>query len=124
MSIKNRRKETRYPVPKIYRQYILLRIKDMADNFINAALIDFSRHGIRLKSPIYMNPDKIFECSISIPASLTKEVKFRIKVRFCAEDTAEEFIVGSEIVEIPDKLWFRVFEKVHNFIRERAGTVF
>lgn len=124
MNIKDRRKETRHPVPKIYRQYILLKIKDESDSFTDATLIDFSSHGIRLKSPIYMNPDKVFECTISIPASLTKEVKFRIKVRFCTKDTEKEFIVGSEIVEISDKLWFRVLEKVHNFIRERDGTVF
>lgn len=120
-----RRRETRYPIPEIYRNYILFKIKDSSDNFIPAALLDFSHHGIRLKSPVFMKNESLFECLISVPASLAKEIGFKAKVRYCADDDETSgFIIGAEIVEINNELWFNVFEKVHNFIRDRIGKVF
>ncbi len=122
----DRRKEIRYPVPEIYRNYIIFKIRDgSSNNFIQAVLLDFSRHGIKLKSPIRIDYDSSLECLISVPASFTKEIGFKARVRHCiADDTASDFIVGAEIIEIPDELWFKVFEKVHDFIRDRMGEVF
>ena len=71
MSMQERRKETRYPVPEIYRQYIIFKIKKN-DVFIQVALLDFSRHGIRLKSPSPIENNSILGCLISVPASLKK----------------------------------------------------
>lgn len=122
--MQERRKETRYPVPEIYRQYIIFKIKKNGA-FIQVALLDFSRHGIRLKSPSPIENDSVVGCLISVPASLKKEVEFKVKVRRCvADDTSSDFIIGAEIEEIPDKLWFHVFEKVHDFILTRMGNVF
>lgn len=124
MSMQERRKETRYPVPEIYRQYIIFKLKKN-DVFIQVALLDFSRHGIRLKSPFPIENNSILGCLISVPASLKKEVEFKVRVRHCiADDTSSDFIIGAEIEEIPDKLWFHVFEKVHDFILNRMGKVF
>lgn len=125
MEMPERRKETRYPVPEIYRHYITLKIKPNIDNFIPVVLLDFSHHGVKLKSPIYMDNDSVFECLISVPVSLTREIEFKAKVRYCTEDNvSEEFIVGAEIIEIPNGLWFNVFKKVHDFILEGRGEVF
>lgn len=124
MSMQERRKETRYPVPEIYRQYIIFKLKKN-DVFIQVALLDFSRHGIRLKSPFPIENNSILGCLISVPASLKKEVEFKARVRHCiADDTSSDFIIGAEIEEIPDNLWFHVFEKVHDFILNRMGKVF
>ncbi len=41
--VQERRKETRYVVPEIYRHYITFNIKDDTDAFINVSLLDFSR---------------------------------------------------------------------------------
>lgn len=125
MNIEDRRRESRYNVPEIYSHYIVLKIKFGPGNYIPSILLDFSRHGIRLKSPIYIDTDSVMECLISVPASLTKEVSFKVKVRYCtADNAASDFIIGTEIIEIPDELWFNVFEKVHDFIRDRMGEVF
>lgn len=124
MSMQERRKETRYPVPEIYRQYIIFKLKKN-DVFIQVALLDFSRHGIRLKSPFPIENNSILGCLISVPASLKREVEFKARVRHCiADDTSSDFIIGAEIEEIPDNLWFHVFEKVHDFILNRMGKVF
>ena len=120
----DRRREIRYTVPEIYRFYFIFKIKT-GDSFTSSALLDFSRHGIKLKSPIRIESDSILECKISVPASLKKEIDFKIKVKYCsADDTTNDFIIGGEIVEIQDELWFNVFEKVHDFIRDRIGEVF
>ncbi|TAL27340.1 MAG: HAD family hydrolase [Nitrospirae bacterium] len=125
MNMQERRKETRYPVPEIYRHYIILKIKNKAGDFIHVPLLDFSRHGVRLKSPVSIETNSIIECLISVPASLDKEVEFKARVKHCiADEASPDFIVGAEIEEIPDKLWFHVFEKVHDFIRDRMGNVF
>ncbi|MBI4689080.1 MAG: PilZ domain-containing protein [Nitrospirae bacterium] len=125
MNIEDRRRETRYTVPEIYSHYVVFKIKSGSGDYIPTVLLDFSRHGVRLKSPIYMDADFIMECLISIPASLSKNVAFKARVRYCiAGDTASDFIIGAEIIEIPDELWFNVFEKVHDFIRDRMGEVF
>jgi len=125
MNIQERRKEVRHPIPEIYRHYIIFKIKSSTDNFTQAALLDFSRHGIKLKSPVYIENDSILKCLISVPASLTKEVEFKTKVRYCIKDDAtSDFVIGAEIIEILDELWFNVFEKVHDFIRDRMGKVF
>lgn len=126
MNTPERRKETRYHVPEIYRKYIVFKIKDLKNNFIQTVLLDFSRHGIRLHSSHRVENASTLECIISVPASLKKEIGFMAKVRYCIEDdtSPHDFIIGAEIVEISDRLWFNVFEKVHDFIRDRMGKVF
>lgn len=113
-----RRKEKRYPVPDIYRKYIEIRVKVFQD-FIEVALLDFSEHGIRIKSPVPFAVGELKECIVSIPRSLTRDIAFKSRIRHCYEET-DGFIVGAKIEEVENEVWFRIFKRVHDFISEKA----
>ncbi|MDP2167247.1 MAG: HAD-IA family hydrolase [Thermodesulfovibrionales bacterium] len=112
-----RRKEKRHTVPDICQTYIEFRIK-ISDDFIRAGLLDFSRRGIRIKSPVPVDAGSLKECTISIPKSLTKGAAFKARVKHCLRQE-EGFIVGAEIEEVEDEVWFRIVGKVHDFIYEK-----
>lgn len=112
-----RRKEKRHPVPHIYQKYIGLRIKHNED-FLPVGLLDLSEHGVRIKSPVKFSAGSVIECIVSIPESLTKEVAFKAKIRHWLKED-DSFILGAEIEEVEDRVWFRVFRKVHDFISEK-----
>jgi len=113
-----RRRETRHPVPEIYREYIRIEVK-VGGEFVHADLLDFSERGIKIQSPVPFDAGDERECIVSIPLSLTKDVGFKITVRHCLEDEGL-YIVGAEIKEVEDEVWFRMFGKVHDFIAQKA----
>lgn len=113
-----RRKEKRHPVPDIYQRYIGLKIS-VSEELIPVSLLDFSEHGIRLKSPIPFNIGDLIGCIISVPKSLTKDIAFKGRVRHYFEEDGY-FIVGMNIEEVQDEVWFRIFKRVHDFISEKT----
>ncbi len=141
-----RRKGKRYVVPEIYREYITFKVNPErsfftspskagvgADEWVNRAsgkfvtmeLLDFSSNGIRFKSPYGVSVDSAIECLISAPKSLTKEVPFIVKIKYCIQDDPdEEYLIGAEIIETSDKVWFDVFSNVHDFIKKRIGNIY
>ena len=34
------------------------------------------------------------------------------------------YLIGVEIIETSDKVWFDLFSKIHNFIKGRMGEIF
>jgi len=112
-----RRKEARYPIPDIYQKYIGLEIK-AGRRFVPAGLLDLSERGIRLRSLLPLDAGLLIECRVSAPRSLTRRVAFKARVRHCFRD-GDWFVSGAEIEEVPDRLWFRIFKKVHDFISEK-----
>lgn len=69
--------------------------------------------------------DSTIECFISAPKSLTKEVSFTGKIKYCIQDeSGGDHLIGAEVIETGDKLWFDLFSKVHDFIKERIGEIF
>jgi|Deesub1362A_J573_1020465.scaffolds.fasta_scaffold00045_77 phosphoglycolate phosphatase len=118
----DRRREKRYTIPRIHQQYIELKI-NIGGEYIPVTLLDFSEHGMKIKSPVPFDVDSLRECLISVPKSLTKAVALKIKIKYCSEH-AGSFVSGAEILEVKDEVWFRVFRKVHDFILKRAGDVF
>jgi phosphoglycolate phosphatase len=119
---RERRKEPRHPVSDVYNKYFELKIKG-PEVLIPASLVDVSKRGIKMISPIPLYAGETVECVISAPKSLTREVRFRVLVRHSVEAGLGSFMVGGEIVEADD-VWFRVFEKIYEFIKERTGNVF
>ena len=141
-----RRKGKRYVVPEIYREYITFKfnperrfftssskagsgaaewVNRDADKFVTMELLDFSSHGIRFKSPLGVPVDSAMECLISAPKSLTKEVPFTVKIKYCIQDDPhEEYLIGAEIIETSNKVWFEVFSNVHDFIKKRIGKIY
>jgi hypothetical protein len=120
-----RRKEERHVVPEIYRKYITFKVRKGSGEFVPMELLDFSLNGIRIKSPYGLSVDSAIECIIAVPKSLTKEILFIGKVKYCIQDEPEgDYLIGAEVVETDDQIGFEVFSKVHNFIKERIGDIF
>ena len=120
-----RRKEERHVVPEIYRKYVTFKVRKGSGEFVPKELLDFSLNGIRIKSPYGLSVDSAIECIIAVPTSLTKEILFIGKVKYCIPDEPEgDDLIGTEVVETNDQIGFEVFSKVHNFIKERIGDIF
>jgi hypothetical protein len=123
--MRERRKEERYVVPEIYRQYILFKVKKVSGDAVDAELFNFSPRGISIKSRCRFTVDSPIECLISAPKSLTKEIPFTGKIKYCIEDEpGGDYLIGAEIIRTSDKVWFDLFLKVHDFIKERIGDIF
>ena len=120
-----RRKEERYVVPEIYRKYITLKVRKASGEFVPMELLDFSPNGIRIKSSYGLSVDSAIECLISAPESITKEVPFIGKIKYCIQDESEgDYLMGAEIIETSDRSGFEIFSEVHDFIKEKMGEIF
>lgn len=123
--MRERRKEARYVVPKIYREYVTFKIKKESGEFVPVELLDFSLYGIKIKNSFLLSVDSAIECLIAIPKSLTKEIPFSGKIKYCIQNKpGEDYLIGVEIIQTSDKLWLNLFSKVHDFIKERIGDIF
>jgi hypothetical protein len=120
-----RRKGERYVVPEIYRKYIILKVRKTSGEFVPMELLDFSPNGIRIRSSYGLSVNSAIECLISAPKSLTKEVPFIGKIRYCIQDESEgDYLMGAEIIETSDRSGLKIFSEVHDFIKERMGEIF
>jgi len=120
-----RREAERHVVPEIYRKYILLKVRKASGEFVPMELLDFSPKGIRMKSSYGISVDSDVECLISAPESITKEIPFVGKIKYCIQDELEgDYLMGAEIIETSDRPGFEIFSEVHNFIKERMGEIF
>jgi hypothetical protein len=120
-----RRKGERYVVPEIYRKYITLKVRKASGEFVLMELLDFSPHGIRIRSAYGLSVNSAIECLISAPKSLTKEVPFIGKIKYCIQDESEgDYLMGAEIIETSDRSGLKIFSEVHDFIKERMGEIF
>lgn len=112
-----RRKEQRHSLPDIYHKYVDLKVR-VGKEFVPVTLLDFSRNGIRTKGYLDLAEGSLEEFIISAPRSITKEVGFKARVRYCFSDN-NAYVMGAEIEEVDDEVWFRIFEKVHDFILKK-----
>ena len=120
-----RRKRERYVVPEIYRKYITFKVRGVSGNFVDAELFNFTSNGIRIKSRCELPFDSTIECLISVPKSLTEEIPFTGKIRYCIqEEPMGDYLIGIEIIETDDQIGFGVFLKVYDFIKERIKDLF
>jgi hypothetical protein len=120
-----RRKGERHIVPEIYRKYIILKVRKGSGDFVPMELLDFSPRGIRMRSSCGLSLDSAIECLISAPKSITKEIPFVGKIKYCIQDESEgHYLIGAEIIETSDRQGFEIFSEVHDFIKERMGEMF
>jgi hypothetical protein len=120
-----RRKVERYVVPEIYRKYITFKIREVSGDFVDAELFNFNPNGIRIKSRYELPFDSTIECLISVPKSLTAEIPFTGKIKYCIqEEPMGDYIIGVEIIEPGDKVAFELFLKIQDFIKETIGNIF
>jgi len=120
-----RRKGERYVVPEIYRKYITFKVRGVSGDFVDAELFNFTSNGIRIKSRCELPFDSTIECLISVPESLTEEIQFTGKIKYCIqEEPMGDYLIGVEIIETDDELGFGAFLKVYDFIKERIKDIF
>lgn len=123
--MEERRKEKRYAVPEIYAKYVSLVIKKDPGEFRPVDLLDFSLEGIKIRNPSVLSVDSYIECNIAIPKSLTMEIPFKARIKYCIqEEDDENYLVGAEIISSGKNLWLQIFSKVHDFIKERMGEIY
>lgn len=112
-------------VPEIYRKYILFKVTTVSGDAVDAELFNFSSRGISIKSRCRFTIDSPIDCLISVPKSLTKEIPFTGKIKYCIEDEpGGDYLIGAEIIRTSDKVWFDLVLKVHDFIKGRIGDIF
>ncbi len=120
-----RRHEERHAVPEIYKKYITFKARTSSGELVPTKLLDFSRHGIRIMSRLGLSVDSRVECVIAAPKSFSREIVCIGKVKYCIPDgSGGDFIIGVEVVETDDQVGFKLFSKVHDFIKERIGEIF
>jgi hypothetical protein len=120
-----KRKEERHVVPEIYRKHIIFKVRIGSGEFVPMELLDFSRRGIRMRSPYGLSVDLTIECLISAPKSITKEIPFIGKIKYCIQEELEgDYLMGAEIIKTSDRSGFEIFSEVHDFIKERMGEMF
>jgi hypothetical protein len=112
-------------VPEIYRRYITFKVRKVSGDFVDAELFNFTPNGIRIKSRYELAFNSMIECMVSVPKSLTKQIFFTGKIKYCIqEEPMGNYLIGVEIIETGDKVWFDLFSKVHDFIKGRMGEMF
>ena len=120
-----RRREERHVVPELYRKYITFKIRQGANEFVPVELQDFSPKGIRIKVPYEFRIDSTIECLIAAPKSLSKEIPLTARIRYWIKDErAGDYLIGAEIVQTSDPIWLNLFLNVHDFIKERIGSIY
>ncbi len=122
--MKDRRKERRFDLPETCREYFEMRVKADEAAFFAAQLLDFSRHGVRFRCPGHLQVGSSIECTLSIPKAVSsREITLILLVRH-SQQLGDQFVTGCEVEAVSSEVWFRVFEKVYDFIIERAGDVY
>jgi len=123
--VTERRKEERYIMPEIYRKYITLNVRKASDGLVGVELFNFSPKGISIRSQFELLVNSAIDCLIAVPRSLTREILFTAKVKYCIQDEpGGDYLIGAEIIRTDDKIWFEVFSKIHDFIKERIGEIY
>jgi hypothetical protein len=119
-----RRREERYVMPEIYRKHITFNVKRATGDPVDVELFNFSQKGISIKSRYRLTVNSSIECLIGAPQFLTKEIPFTGKIKYCIQDEpGGDYLIGAEIIRADDKIWFEIFSKVHDFIKERIGDI-
>ena len=118
----DRRNEPRRKVPTAYQEYIEIKVK-IADEYIPIKLLDYSEHGIKIECPVPFDPDTERLCTIGLPRSISKEIPMTLLIRHCTEKN-EKYFIGTQIKEVGNELWFKVFNKTLEFIAEREGILY
>ena len=111
-------------MPEIYRKYITFNVRKASGDLLDVELFNFSPRGISIKSRYKLTVHSAIECLIGAPKFLTKEIPFTGKIKYCLQDEpGGDYLIGAEIVRTDDKIWFEIFSKVHDFLKQRIGDI-
>ena len=120
-----KRKEQRYIMPEIYRKHITFKARKASGDLVDVELFNFSPKGVSIKSRYGLPVHSTIKCLIAAPKFLSKEIPFTGKIKYCfKEERGGDYLMGAEIMRADDKVWFEVFLKIHDFIKERIGSIY
>jgi len=118
--IAKKRREKRYDVSDACRQHIKLKVKS-GNEFVPAILGNFSRNGILFECPLSFEEGDHAECVMTISLKHSREISFRIGVKYCYADHGSH-ITGASIDTISDEKWFDSFVDAHDQIVQHQGS--
>jgi len=119
-----RRAGERLVFPDSYRKYITFKVKGASGNFVDAELFNFGPHGIRIRSRYELPFNSTIECLISTPESLTNEIPFIGKIRYCIqEEPMGNYVIGAEIIEPGANTAFEIFSQIHGLVKEKIDNI-
>ena len=111
-----KRKESRYPLPAAYQNYLRLKIHAGA-SWTPAHLLNFSRYGMQFRYACPLDLNEVHQCVLSTARSFRNAVSFKARVSNCRRQN-EEFIIGATIEEVEDSGIFNFFESAYNLVME------
>ena len=91
------------------------------NQFLPAALANFSRNGILFESSAPFVAGGSADCIITLSLLMVRVISFRINVKYCFKHQSS-YIIGASIHAIGDEIWFDLFEEIHDFISEHKIT--
>jgi len=115
-----KRREKRYDVAAALQKYIKLQVKS-GNEFVTAILGNFSRNGILFECPLSYNQGDHAECVMTISLKHSREISFRIEVKYCYADHGSH-ITGASIDTISDEKWFDSFVDAHDVIVQHQDS--
>jgi PilZ domain len=115
-----RRREKRYDVAAAIQHYIKLQVKS-GNELVSAILGNISRNGILFESPVSFSQGDYAECVMTISLKHSREISFRIEVKYCYADHGSH-ITGASIDTISHEKWFDAFVDAHDLIVQRQGS--
>lgn len=111
-----RRAETRFPMPEVCRQYIVMEIEQ--GGFLEPVdLMNFSASGVQFMSSAPLELHSQVHSVLSTRHPISKQVAMKLKVVYSRKQ-AEQYVIGAQITELSDRKIFDFFSSVYEFIIE------
>ena len=110
------RRETRFPLPPIYQNYITLQILH-SDQAYRVFINNFSRNGVQLTSPVPVEKDASLKCHLQAAPPARKDVRFEVRVMYCNE-VDEGYILGARVENVSDSKHFDFFRNIFSILKE------
>jgi len=118
-----RRRAPRYEVPQEYHQLIRLGIQTEG-GALPALLLDLSEGGVRLQCPRAFAPGSQLALELSAPRCLHHNATFSMEVRHCQELSPGAYVLGGAVLRKDQEMWFRVYQRMFEFIIRRKGILY
>jgi hypothetical protein len=116
VGISHRRNMARYQLPKIYEEYISMKV-NLPDRNIPVRIIDFCQRGVRFQSPEPLKTGAAVDCTLTTTHNINKKVHFRIRIKYCCAN-GNGYLIGAHTDEVDDNLEFNFFNNIYDFIAE------
>ena len=117
----HRRNAVRYQLPKIYEEYITMKV-NLPDRNVSVRIIDFCQRGARFQSPEPLKTGAALDCTLRTTNNINKKMHFRISIKYCCA-SGDGYLIGAHIDEIGNNSEFNFFNNIYDFIAEiEKGT--